>query len=99
MAFSETRNSQSESRSFKVTMGVMPDYAFDKKGMRIDGVTDGKPASKAGIKTGDIVLKIGDFEVKDVYAYMDALAQFKKGDTTKVVVRRGNEDFVLDITF
>ena len=99
MEYSETRNSQSESRSFKVTMGVMPDYAFDKKGMRIDGVTDGKPASKAGIKTGDIVLKIGDFEVKDVYAYMDALAKFKKGDTTKVLVRRGNEDLVLDITF
>lgn len=97
--FSETKQSQLQSRSFKVTMGVMPDYAFDKKGMRIDGVTDGKPASKAGIKAGDIVLKIGEFEIKDVYAYMDALTKFKKGDTTKIVVHRGNEDLTLDITF
>lgn len=97
--FTETKQSQAQSRSFKVTMGVMPDYAFDKKGMRIDGVTDGKPAAKAGIKTGDIVLKIGEFEIKDVYAYMDALTKFKKGDTTKVVVHRGNEDLTLDITF
>ena len=27
---------------YKVTMGVMPDYAFDGTGMRIDGVTEGK---------------------------------------------------------
>jgi aminopeptidase YwaD len=99
LEFSETKQSQAQSRSFKVAMGVMPDYAFDKKGMRIDGVTDGKPASKAGIKTGDIVLKIGEFDIKDVYAYMDALVKFKKGDTTKIVVRRGNEDLTLDITF
>ena len=97
--FTETKQSQAQSRSFKVTMGVMPDYAFDKKGMRIDGVTDGKPAAKAGIKTGDIVLKIGEFEIKDVYAYMDALTKFKKGDSTKIVVHRGNEELTLDITF
>ncbi len=97
--FSETKQSQTQSRSFKVTMGVMPDYAFDKKGMRIDGVTDGKPAAKAGIKTGDIVLKIGEFDINDVYAYMDVLTKFKKGDTTKIVVRRGSEDITLDITF
>lgn len=99
LEFSETKQPQTQSRSFKVTMGVMPDYAFDKKGMRIDGVTEGKPAAKAGIKTGDIILKIGDFDIKDVYAYMDALTKFKKGDATKVVVRRGNEDLTLDITF
>ena len=99
IAFSETKQLQNQARSFKVTMGVMPDYAFDKIGMRIDGVTEGKPASKAGIKTGDIVLKIGTFEVKDVYSYMDALAKFNKGDNTKVVLKRGSEEIILDITF
>ena len=99
MEFSETKQPQNANRSFKVTMGVMPDYAFDKKGMRIDGVTDGRPASKAGILAGDIVLKIGDFDIKDVYAYMDALSKFNKGDTTKIVVHRGDKDLVLDITF
>ena len=99
LEFLETKQSQAQSRSFKVTMGVMPDYAFDKKGMRIDGVSDGKPAFKAGIKMGDIVLKIGEFEVKDVYGYMDALAKFNKGETTKIVVHRGDQDVTLDITF
>ena len=99
MEFSETKQPQNANRSFKVTMGIMPDYAFDKTGMRIDGVTDGKPASKAGVLAGDVILKIGDFDVADIYAYMDALSKFNKGDTTKIVVNRGGKDLVLDITF
>ena len=99
MAYQETKQPQNQGRSFKVTMGVMPDYAFDKKGMRIDGVTDGKPAFKAGIKTGDVILKIGDMGIENVYGYMDALAKYKKGETAKVVVKRGTEEVVLDVTF
>lgn len=97
--FQQTKQPQNQARSFKVTMGVMPDYAYDKKGMRIDGVTDGKPAAKAGLKTGDIILKIGDLDIENVYSYMDALGKFKKGETTKVVIKRGNEDMAIDVTF
>lgn len=99
MDYSETKQPQTMARSFKVTMGVMPDYAFDKKGMRIDGVSEGKPAAKAGLKAGDIILKIGDNDIGDVYGYMDALGKFKKGEATKVTVQRGTESLVLDITF
>ena len=49
-----------ETPRFKVTLGVVPDYMYDGKGMRIDGVTDGKPAAKAGLKVGDVVVKLGD---------------------------------------
>ena len=99
MEYSETKQPQNQARSFKVTMGVMPDYAFDKKGMRIDGVTDGKPAAKAGLKAGDIIMKIGDSEIADVYGYMDALGKLKKGDAAKVTVQRGAESLVFDVTF
>ena len=99
MEYSETKQPQNQARSFKVTMGVMPDYAFDKKGMRIDGVTDGKPAAKAGLKAGDIIMKIGDMDIADVYTYMDALGKLKKGDATKVTVQRGAESLVFDVTF
>lgn len=99
MEYSETKQPQTTARSFKVTMGVMPDYAFDKKGMRIDGVTDGKPAAKAGLKAGDVILKIGDTDIADVYGYMDVLGKFKKGEATKVTIQRGTESLILDITF
>ncbi|MCW3077531.1 MAG: peptidase [Bacteroidetes bacterium] len=99
LKFSKTRNPDMGKASFKVTMGVMPDYTFDGEGMRIDGVTDGKPAAKAGILQGDVVKKLGDFPVKDVQEYMKALSNFKKGDTTKVEVLRGKEIKILDIEF
>ena len=41
----------------KVTLGIIPDFAgSEKEGMRIDGVTPGKPASKAGLLKGDIII-------------------------------------------
>jgi S1-C subfamily serine protease len=46
---------------FKVTLGVVPDYLYDGKGMRIDGVTDGKPAAAAGLrKVGDVVVEASE---------------------------------------
>ncbi len=99
LTFSKTRNPDTGKSNFKVTMGVMPDYTFDGEGLRIDGVTDGKPASRAGIKTGDIVKKMGDIQVKNIQDYMKALSIYKKGDTTKVEVLRGKEMKVVDVTF
>jgi hypothetical protein len=97
--FQATKNNQQKSGGFKVTMGVMPDYVFDGKGMRIDGVTDGKPASKIGLKKGDIIVKLGNDEVKDVMGYMQALGKYKKGDSTTVTYKRGEEEKTAEITF
>jgi C-terminal processing protease CtpA/Prc len=100
LAFSKTKNDDNEDApKFKVTLGVVPDYAFDGEGMRIDGVTDGKPASKAGLQPGDVVIQLGDNNVLDMMSYMKALGKFKKGDTTKVKVKRGSEVVEKDITF
>jgi S1-C subfamily serine protease len=77
----------------------MPDYAFEGEGMRIDGVTDNKPASKAGVKTGDVVIELGGQKVKNVQDYMKALSTFKKGDKTTVVVKRGTENLSLPLEF
>lgn len=97
--FSKTRNTDTGKSNFKVTMGVMPDYAFEGEGMRIDGVTDGKPAFKAGILKGDVVKKLGETEVKSVQDYMKALSGFKKGDTTKIEVLRNGELKSFNVTF
>lgn len=91
--------SNDDAPRFKVTLGVIPDYAFEGKGMRIDGITEGKPASNAGLKQGDVVIQLGDVQVLDMMSYMKALGQFKKGETTKVKVMRGNEEVEKDVTF
>jgi hypothetical protein len=99
LVFSKTRNPDSGKVSFKVTMGVMPDYTFEGRGMRIDGVTDNKPAAKAGVQKGDIVTKLGEFEVRDVMSYMKALSNYKKGDSANLEVQRNGELKTFNVTF
>lgn len=93
--FVQTKSDSTTSPRFSVTLGVMPDYMFDGEGMRIDGVSKEKTAEKFGIIKGDIVIKIGDLEVKDMMGYMTGLSMYKKGDSTTVKVQR--EDAQLDI--
>lgn len=99
LGFSKTRTPDTGKSSFKVTMGVMPDYTFEGEGMRIDGVTEGKPAFKAGLQKGDVVKKLGAEGVKDVMTYMKALSAYKKGDSTTVEVLRNGELKTFQVTF
>lgn len=98
--FTKTKDDNNEDTpKFSVTLGVMPDYTFEGEGMRLDGVTEEKPAAKAGLLTGDVVVQLGEIKVTDMMTYMKALAQFKKGDKTKVKVKRGGDLIERDIQF
>ena len=100
LAFTKTREAVSTGKSsFKVTMGIMPDYTFSGNGVLVDGVSDGRPAQKAGIKAGDIILQLGDHKVTDVQSYMQALNKFSKGEATRVKLIRGKEDLELPLVF
>lgn len=88
LAFRRTKNESEEVPRFKVGLGVVPDYLFTGKGMRIDGISEDKPAQKAGLMKGDIVVKLGDSTVTDMMSYMRTLSTFDKGDNTQVVVDR-----------
>ena len=85
--------------SFKVTLGIMPDYAFSGIGVRADGISEGKVAQKVGIMAGDIIIQMGEYAVSDLQSYMTTLNKFNKGDATKVKVKRGNNEVVFDIVF
>lgn len=100
LAFTKTREEQSStSARFSVTLGIMPDYAYPGSGVRIDGINDGKPAQKAGLKTGDVIIELGGYTISSLENYMQALGKFKKGDTTKVKFKRGNETLEADVEF
>ncbi len=99
LAFRTTKNESEDVPRFKVALGVMPDYLYDGKGMRIDGVTEGRPADAAGLQKGDVVIQMGDSLVTDMMSYMRALSVFEEGNTTKVVVDRKGEKVSAQIKF
>jgi aminopeptidase YwaD len=83
--------------AFKVTLGIMPDYSFQEGGVRVDGVSEGRPAANAGINTGDIIIRLGDHKIAGMQSYMEALSKFKPGDKTAVVIMRNNKEMTLPI--
>ncbi|HVF27286.1 MAG TPA: M20/M25/M40 family metallo-hydrolase, partial [Pyrinomonadaceae bacterium] len=74
--------SQSAGRSapgFRVYLGTVPNYADSTDGMKLDAVRDDSPAAKAGLRTGDVVVKLAGREIRNVYDYTYALGEMKAG--------------------
>ena len=98
--FTKTKDADSrKAPSFSVTLGVVPDYMYSDGGMRIDGVTEGKPADNAGLKAGDVVVGMGEVDVTDMMTYMKGLAQFAPGDRTVVTILRDGVEQEVEVQF
>jgi aminopeptidase YwaD len=100
LQFSKTRDTQPGGPTkLNVTMGILPDYAFTGNGVRADAISDGRPAQKAGLKPGDVIIQLGEYSVISVENYMQVLNKFQKGDKTKVKIKRGNETIEAEVQF
>jgi hypothetical protein len=100
LTFTKTRETQTTtSARFSVSMGIMPDYTYTGNGVKADGVSEGKPAQKAGLKAGDIILQIGEYNISSLESYMQSLGKFKKGDKVKVKYKRGNDVLETQVEF
>lgn len=98
--FTPTKQNLVSKTKFKVTLGIMPDYSYEQgDGIRVDGVTEDRPAIRAGVKGGDIITQLGDIKITGMQTYMEALGKFKEGDTTTIKVKRDKKDVVLKVTF
>ncbi len=99
LEFTKTKDDKKDSPRFTVTLGVMPDYMYDGEGMRIDGIIEDRPAQHAGFEKGDVVIKMGEVDVKGMQTYMEALSQYQKGDKAMVKVKRGEEVIEKEVQF
>jgi len=95
--YTVTRQTNTGKTRYKVSLGIMPDYTFDAGGVRVDGVTENKPAIRAGIKTGDIITRLGESKVSGMQSYMEALGKLTPGDKTEVSIIRDGKEIVLPI--
>ena len=85
----------------KVTLGIVADPApkdADQGGVVVREVGPDSPAAKAGLKTGDVIVKVGDKDVKDFDDLVNTLAQHKPGDKLSVQVRREGKETNLTVT-
>ncbi len=77
----------------------MPDYTDSKEpGMKIQGVSEGSPAEKGGLKGGDIIVRLGDKKIGTIYDFMETLSAHKPGDKVDLVVKREGKEVTLPVT-
>ena len=67
------------------------------QGAYVASVTDGGPAAKAGIKEGDVIVKIDDQDIVSADGLILAVRSYEPGDTVKVTVVRGDEEKTFDV--
>lgn len=99
LAFTKTKEQQMGGGRFKVSIGIMPDYTFSGQGVKADGIIDGRPAQKAGVQAGDVIIQLGEHLITSVETYMQALNRFDKGQQTTVTIKRGSEIKEFAISF
>jgi hypothetical protein len=76
----------------RVSIGTVPEFGWNGEGYKLSGVTEGGSAAKAGLKSGDIIVKFGTKKVSNIYDFMYAVQDFKPGDTVDVVVLRDGKE-------
>lgn len=96
LVFTKTKDEDSR-RSFKVTLGIMPDYVYDSEGVKIDGVKDGKPAALAGLLKGDIIISLAGEKIPNIEAYMKILGKLDKGQKVEVIYIRNGSTLTSEI--
>lgn len=83
----------------KVTLGVMPDYMYSGQGLKIDGVIPDRPAARAGIESGDVIISIGELSVKNIQDYMKALGNYQPGDKAPIRLNRAEKELEFEVLF
>ena len=97
----DVARNQSEEGSretLRVYLGTIPDYATEDDGVKLSDVRAGSPADKAGLKSGDIIVKLGEKKISNIYDYTYALDGVKIGEPVEIVVMRGGKEVRLKIT-
>ena len=81
-------NESETSRGYGTYLGTIPDFGDHVEGVRLAGVTDGSPASVAGLKEGDIIVQFAGSKVKSLEDLATLLSSKHPGDQVEILVLR-----------
>ena len=68
-------------------------------GVFVYKVIPSSPAEKAGIESGDVIVKIGNSDITSVEALKATLFKYKVGDTAEVTLIRNGKEKKVEVTF
>jgi Tol biopolymer transport system component len=85
--------------TLRAYLGTIPDYADnDRPGVKLSSTRSGSPADKGGLRAGDVIVKFGGKQIRNIYDYTYALDAAKIGQSVEIVVRRDGQEVTLKVT-
>ena len=92
-----TRRGQPQRRGAGPTLGLMPDHAFQGEGVKILGIVENRPAQRAGLKEGDVIIKIDENPIPDIEEYMRVMGSFQANQKINVMVNRNEDQMEIEV--
>ena len=92
---------EGEARGFGASLGTIPDRAGPpkgQKGMLLAGVRPGGPAEQAGLRKGDVLVRLDGHVVGGTDDVKFMLTQSKPGARMKAVVVRDGKELTVEVT-
>jgi hypothetical protein len=79
-------------------LGVSPDFRTDADGVRLGTVVSDSGAARAGLRDGDILVRVGETSVSTFEDLRRELGRRRPGDTVRLVYVRDGEDHATTAT-
>ncbi len=79
----------------RISLGIVPDFGDEGTGLKITGTRPNSPAEKAGLLGGDVIVKFGPDDVKNIYDFTHDLGKYKPGDEVVIIVKRNGQEVTL----
>ena len=82
------RELRADERGWGSYLGSIPEYGVDTAGVRLAGVMDESPAALAGLRAGDVIIRLANANIQTIEDLTVALGAQKPGDEVEIVVLR-----------
>jgi S1-C subfamily serine protease len=89
---------QRASSNRKVIFGTVPEFGYPGPGVQIASLVPGSPAEKAGLRTGDILIRIDESELPDLRTFSEILKTLRAGQSVEAVFLREREEQTARVT-
>lgn len=80
----------------KVSLGIIPDFAYGGEGCRLSGVVPGSPAESSGLREGDVVVRIGSNAVHNLRDLSNVLKSLNPGDRISITFLRADKEMTAE---
>jgi len=87
--------SQKPASPRRVSLGTVPDFAYDGPGYRIGEIVPGSPAAHAGLQAGDVIIQVDATPIDDIRTFANALRTLQPGVTIALTIRRGKAEQII----